>query len=68
MLCGLEVNLWRQVAAVAGMELIEGLCTDVAAPEWLGGDVVAQRGEGVLHRGADGWGLVTTLDTDGENK
>lgn len=38
----LKGDLWRQVAAVAGGELVEWLGADVAAPDWLGGDNVIQ--------------------------
>lgn len=45
-----KAYLWRQVAAVAGGELVERLRSDVAAPEWLGGDDVVQRRERLFHR------------------
>lgn len=60
-MCGGEADLWRQVAAVAGGEVIEGLGADVTAPEWLGGDNVVQGGEWLFHWGTDGWRLITHL-------
>lgn len=57
-----EADLWRQVAAVARGELVEGLGADVAAPEWLGGDDVVQRREGLFHWGTDGRRLITHLE------
>lgn len=61
--CGRGADLWRQVASVAGSELVEGLCADVAAPERLGGDDVVELGEGLLHGGADRGRLVAHLET-----
>lgn len=58
-----ETDLWRQVAAVAGGELVEGLGGDVAAPEWLGGDDVVQGIEGLFHWGTDGGRLIAHLQT-----
>lgn len=55
----LKGDLWRQVAAVAGGELVEGLGADVAAPEWLGGDDVVEGREGLFHWGTDGGRLIT---------
>lgn len=56
-----KANLWRQVAPVAGGELVKGLGANVAAPEWLGGDDIVQRREGLFHRGTDGRRLITHL-------
>ena len=61
-MCGGEADLWRQVAAVAGGELVEGLGTDVAAPEWLGGDNVVQGREWLFHWSTDGGRLITNLE------
>lgn len=61
-MCGGVADLWRQVAAVAGGELIEGLCAHIAASEWLGGDNAVQGREGFFHRGTDGGWLVTHLE------
>lgn len=60
-------DLWRQVAAVAGGELVEGLGADVAAPEWLGGHDVVQRGEGLFHWRTDRGKLITHLEEYREN-
>lgn len=61
-LCQEEANLWRQVAAVAGGELVKGLGADVASPEWLGGDNAVKRREGLFHRCTDGGRLITHLE------
>lgn len=42
------------------MGVIEELGADVAAPEWLSGDMT-QRREGLFHGGTDGWRLDTHL-------
>lgn len=57
----LAADLWRQVAAVAGGELVERLRPHVASPERLGGDDVAQRREGLLDRRAEGGRVVAHL-------
>ena len=54
--------LWRQVAAVAAGELVEGLGADVAAPEWLDGHNVVQGRKWLFHWGADGGRLITRLE------
>lgn len=61
-MCGGEADLWRQVAAVAGGELVEGLGADVVAPEWLGGDDVIQGREGLFHWGTDRGRLIAHLE------
>lgn len=57
----LASDLWRQVAAVAGGELVERLRLYVASPEGLGGDDVVERGEGLLDRRAEGGRVVAHL-------
>lgn len=59
---GGEADLWRQVAAVAGGELVEGLGADIAAPEWLGGHNIVQGREWLFHWGTDGGRLITHLE------
>lgn len=61
MFCRRDQNLWRQVAAVTGGEFIKGLSTHITAPEWLGGNNVVQRREGLFHWGTNRGRLVTHL-------
>lgn len=42
------------------MGVIKELRADVAAPEWLSGDIT-QRREGIFHGGTDRWRLDTHL-------
>lgn len=69
MLNGREADLWRQVAAVVGRELVKWLGTDVAASEWLGGNNMVQGREGFFNWCTNRGRVITHLQKKrSENK